>query len=151
MVRPSATHIIPTKSQRLKHWNELLNRSYPIRKVNIVIHVTDSQIVGETQSTLWSVLQQGPVNMLLIIKNSGVNTMNYQIQEFNGSAWNTLGPSGSDFYDTLSVNEVKCISVTSTYPQIQMVGNASGGAFLEFSVTRYFNRSSGGPLPILTL
>lgn len=117
----------------------------------MVIHVTDSQLVGETQSTLWSVLQQGPVNMLVIIKNSGVNTMNYRFQEFNGSAWVDLGTSGSDYYNTLSVNEVKAFKVTSTYPQIQMVGNASGGAFLEFSVDRYFNRPSGGAIPILTL
>lgn len=117
----------------------------------MVIHVTDSQIVGETQSTLWSTLQQGPINMLVIIKNSGVNTMNYRFQEFNGSAWVDLGTSGSDYYNTLSVNEVKTIKVTSTYPQVQMVGNASGGAFLEFSVTRYFNRASGGSIPILNL
>lgn len=117
----------------------------------MVIHITDSQIVGETQSTLWSTIQQGPVSMLVIIKNSGVNTMNYRFQEFNGSAWVDLGTSGSDYYNTLSVNEVKTIEVTSTYPQVQMVGNASGGAFLEFSVTRYHNRASGGSIPILTL
>lgn len=117
----------------------------------MVIHVTDSQIVGETQSTLFSTIQQGPVNMMVIIKNSGVNTMNYRWQEYNGSAWVDLGDSGSDFYNTLSVNEVKAIEVESTYPQVQMVGNASGGAFLEFSVTRYVNRASGGSIPILSL
>jgi|PlaIllAssembly_1097288.scaffolds.fasta_scaffold13873_2 hypothetical protein len=117
----------------------------------MVIHVTDSQIVGETQSTLWSTMQQGPINMLVIIKNSGVNTMNYRFQEFNGSAWVDLGTSGSDFYNTLSPNEVKSFEVLSSYPQVQMVGNASGGAFLEFSVTRYTNRASGGMIPILNL
>lgn len=115
------------------------------------IHITDSQIVGETQSTLWSTLQQGPINMLVIIKNSGVNTMNYRFQEYNGSAWVDLGSSGSDYYSTLSVNEVKAFEVASNYPQVQMVGNASGGAFLEFSVTRYANRASGGTIPILNL
>lgn len=117
----------------------------------MVIHVTDSQIVGETQSTLWSTMQQGPVNMMVIIKNSGVNTMNYRFQAFNGSAWVDLGTSGSDYYTTLSVNEVKSMRVQSSYPQVQMVGNASGGAFLEFSVTRYCNRASGGMIPILNL
>jgi len=117
----------------------------------MIILNTDSQIVGETQSTLWSILQSGPVNALVVIKNSGVNTMNYRFQEYNGSAWVDLGASGSDFYNTLSVNEVKTLKLTSAYPQVQMVGNASGGAFLEFSVTRYFNRASGGSIPILNL
>lgn len=117
----------------------------------MIILNTDSQIVGETQSTLWSVFQQGPINMLVVIKNSGVNTMNYRFQEFNGSAWVDLGTSGSDYYNTLSANEVRTLKVTSNYPQVQMVGNASGGAFLEFSVTRYFNRASGGSIPILNL
>jgi len=43
------------------------------------------------------------------------------------------------------------LQVQSNFPQVQLVGNASGGAFLEFAVTRYFNRSSGGPIPILNL
>jgi len=115
------------------------------------IQVTDSQVVSEVVSTLWSTIQQGPVNAMVIIKNSGVNTMNYRFQEFNGSAWVDLGASGSDFYNTLSANEVRGFEVTSAYPQVQMVGNASGGAFLEFSVTRYANRASGGMIPILNL
>jgi len=115
------------------------------------ILITDSQVVSEVVSTLWSTIQQGPVNAQVVIKNSGVNTMNYRFQEFNGTAWVDLGTSGSDFYNTLSVNEVKLIKLVSSYPQVQMVGNASGGAFLEFAVTRYSNRSSGGPIPILTL
>jgi hypothetical protein len=32
-----------------------------------------------------------------------------------------------------------------------LIGNASGGAFLEFSITRYFDRASGGAIPILNL
>jgi len=109
---------------------------------------TDSQLVGETQSTLWDVTY-GPVMMQVTIKNSGVNTMNYRFQEYNGTAWVDLGTSGSDLYNTLSPNEVKQVTVVSTYPRVQMVGNASGGAFLEFSVVRYSNRPSGGSIPIL--
>lgn len=115
------------------------------------ITVTDSQVVSEVLSTLWSTVQQGPVNAMVIIKNSGVNTMNYRFQEFNGTAWTDLGTSGSDYYNTLSVNEVKMFKLSSSYPQVQMIGNASGGAFLEFAVTRYVNRASGGPIPILNL
>lgn len=117
----------------------------------MIVHITDSQVVGETSSTLWSTLQQGPIALNLIIKNSGVNTMNYRLQEHNGSAWVDLGASGSDYYNTLSPNEVKQFKVSSVYAQVQMVGNASGGAFLEFSIQRYANRASGGTIPILNL
>lgn len=89
--------------------------------------------------------------MLVIIKNSGVNTMNYRFQEYNGTTWVDLGASGSDFYNTLSPSEVRSFKVSSNYPQVQMIGNASGGAFIDFSVTRYWNRAAGGSLPIMAL
>jgi hypothetical protein len=117
----------------------------------MVINVTDSQIVGETLSTLFSMIQTGPVNALIILKNSGVNTMNYDFQEYNGTAWVDLGASGSPLNNTLQANQVVMLQVQSNFPQVQLVGNASGGAFLEFAVTRYVNRSSGGPIPILNL
>ena len=96
-------------------------------------------------------IQQGPVDCAIVLKNSGVNVMSYRFQQYNGSAWVDMGASGSDLYNTLSVNEVKLIEVDSSYPQVQMVGNASGGAFLEFAITRYVNRASGGSVPILNL
>jgi len=117
----------------------------------MIAHVTDGQVVGETVATLFSTIQQGPVSMLVVFKNSGVNTMNYRLQEFNGTAFVDMGTAGTDYYNTLSPNEVKSFKVTSSYAQVQLVGNASGGAFLEFSVTRYTNRSSGGSIPILSL
>jgi hypothetical protein len=117
--------------------------------MNIV--VSDKQTVGETSSTLFSVLNQGPVAMLVIIKNIGVNTMNYRFQEWNGTTWADLGASGTDFYNTLAADEVKSFKVTSSYPQVRMVGNASGGSVLDFDVMRYSERQSGGSLPILAL
>lgn len=117
----------------------------------MTIHCTDEQVVGETLSTLFSVLNQGPVAMLVIIKNTGVNTMNYRFQEWNGSSWSDLGASGSDYYNTLAENEVRSFKVESDYPQVRMVGNASGGAYLSFDVTRHVERASGGALPILSL
>jgi len=117
----------------------------------MVINVTDGQIVGESASTLFSTIQQGPMSALVILKNSGVNVISYRFQEYTGSAWVDLGASGSDYYNTLSPNEVRQMLVESSYPQVQLIGNASGGAFLDFSVTRYANRTSGGSLPILSL
>lgn len=107
--------------------------------------------MGETLSTLFSVIQQGPVAMLVIIKNTGVNVMTYRFQEWTGVAWVDLGTSGSDYYNTLTENEVKSFRVSSSYPQVRMVGNASGGAYLSFDVVRHVERPSGGPLPILNL
>ena len=117
----------------------------------MVINVVDGQLVGETVSTLFTVLQQGPVAMLLLVKNSGVNVLSYRLQENNGTAWVDLGASGSDYYNTLAAGQVRSFKVSSAYPQVQMVGNASGGAFLDFSVTRYYNRAAGGTIPILAL
>ena len=117
----------------------------------MIIGVTDGQVVGESTSTMFTVLQQGPVAMAVFIKNSGVNTMNYRFQEYANGAWVDLGSAGSDFYNTLMKDEVRSFKVTSNYPQVQMVANASGGAFLDFSVTRYWNRAAGGSLPIMAL
>jgi hypothetical protein len=41
--------------------------------------------------------------------------------------------------------------VTSTYANVQIVGNASGGAFLEFSAMTEINRPSGGSFTILPI
>jgi len=117
----------------------------------MTIFVTDTQVVGETVSTLFSMIQQGPISAQVIIKNTGVNTLNYRFQEYNGTTWVDLGASGSAYYNTLAEDEVKAVTVTSSYPQVRLVGNASGGAFLDFDVTRYVERASGGALPILSL
>lgn len=117
----------------------------------MVVHITDSQVVGEAVGTLFTIIQPAPIDAAIVLKNSGVNTMNYRFQEWNGVSWVDLGASGSDYYNTLSPNETKLIEVESSNPKVQMIGNASGGAFLEFAITRYFNRDSGGAVPILNL
>jgi len=117
----------------------------------MIATVTDSQFVGETLSTLFSVIQQGPASLMVTMKNSGVNTLNYDFQEFNGTSWADLGAPGSLLNNTLMANQVIQLIVTSTYPQVQLVGNASGGALLEFTVVRYYNRASGGALPLIAV
>lgn len=113
--------------------------------------VTDGQVVGESVSTLFSMLQQGPIEASVFIKNSGLNTLNYRFQYWDGSAWVDMGTSGSDFYNTLMAGEVRALELSTEYPRVQLIGNASGGAFLDFSITRYYNRTSGGSLPLMTL
>jgi hypothetical protein len=106
-------------------------------------------VVGESVATLVTV--KGVTEFSITLKNSGVNTMNYRFQEFNGSAWVDLGSSGSDYYNTLSEDQVRTIHVVATYPQVQIVGNASGGAFLEFSAMTEVNRANGGSYTILPI
>lgn len=115
------------------------------------ISITDSQIVGEVEATLFSTIQQGPTSMLLILKNSGVNPITYRFQENTGAAWVDLGASGTDYNTVLAANEVKEMLVASNYAQVRMLGSASGGSNLEVALSRYSERSSGGPFPILSL
>ena len=115
------------------------------------IHVTDSQEVAEVEHTLFEVLRSGPTDMMVILKNVGINTMNYRFQEHNGSEWEDMGLLGTDFYNTLMSRQVRTLKVNSRYSQVRLVGNASGGAIIEFSVTRDYERMSGGPIPILSL
>lgn len=111
----------------------------------------DSQVVAETQGVLFTLIQPAPISAQVIMKNSGANTMNYDFQEWNGTTWADLGAVGTPFNNTLSPGQVVMLTLTSTNSKIQLLGNASGGAFLEFSVASYFNRLSGGALPILNL
>lgn len=117
----------------------------------MVVQVTDSQVVGESLATLFQIIQPSPIDAAIILKNSGVNTINYDFQEWNGSAWVDMGASGSDLNNTLQAGHTILVNVDSSNPKVQLVGNASGGALLEFSITRYFDRSSGGAIPILNL
>lgn len=117
----------------------------------MITTVTDSQTVSETQSTLFTIIQASPIDAAVLIKNSGVNTINYTFQEWNGNAWVDLGAAGTDLNTTLSPNQAKLVVVDSSNPKVQLIGNASGGSLLEFTATRYFDRSSGGPIPLLSL
>jgi hypothetical protein len=113
-------------------------------------YVTDTQVVGETTSTLFSLIQSGPVSAAVTIKNGGANTMNYVFEEYNGSAWVALGALGTDFQNTLSAGQVRTFVVASNYPQVRMQGSASGGAELDFAIAREYDRASGGAIPLLS-
>src|SRR3546814_4540139 len=115
----------------------------------MTVFVTDNQVVGETLDTLLTI--KGVTAFSIILKNSGVNTMNYRFQEFDGSTWNDLGESGDDFYNTLTADQVRTIKVEASYPNVKIIGNASGGAFLEFSAMSEVNRQSGGSYTILPI
>ena len=113
--------------------------------------VQDRQLVGETEGTLFTLLQQGSVNALVTISNTGLNTLNYRFQEFDGSSWVDMDVEDTDLYNTLTAGQVRSFEIDSNYSQVKMVGDASGGAELDFAIQRYHTRSSGGPVPILSL
>ncbi len=116
----------------------------------MIIQASDTQTVAGSSATLFTIYQS-TTKAQIILKNSGVNTMNYRFQEWTGAAWADIGESGDDTYTTLSADEVKFITVESDYPKVQMIGNASGGTTLEFTVTRNHNREDGGPLPLFNV
>lgn len=115
------------------------------------VTVNETNVVGEVEATVFSMIQAGPVSAAIIIKNTGSNIMNYRFQEYNGTTWADMGAAGTPLNNTLAINQVVSQIVTSTFSQVRLVGNASGGTFLDFDVTRYFARADGGALPLLNL
>jgi hypothetical protein len=69
-------------------------------------------------------------------------------------AWVDLGESGSDFYNTLSADQVRTIKVDSNYPQVQVVGCECLGRGLPGvlrDVRNQRKRASGGSYTILPI
>lgn len=112
--------------------------------------VQDLQLVGETSAVLFTTVQQGAVSASVILQNRGTNTINYDFQQFNGAAWVDIGPLGSPTQNTISPGQVLQIQLNSAYAQVQLIGYASGGSTLDFSLQRYFNRLSGGNVPLVS-
>jgi hypothetical protein len=118
------------------------------------ILLADTQTVGELEDTIFEMTQNSPVSALVTLANRGTaNTMNYRFQQLVAGIWLDLASLGDldNLNGTLSPGQVKAVLVASAYPQVQLVGNASGGTELEFGVTRYYPRADGAPLPILSL
>ncbi len=118
-------------------------------------YIVDFQSVGETESTLFTMIQQSPIESSIILTNDGVNTINYRFQEYiqqGGSlAWVDMGLLGTDYYNTLIAGQTRALIIRSLSTQVRLVGNASGGSVLVFSVSRFMVRADGGALPIINL
>lgn len=113
------------------------------------VYVQDHQVVGETPDTLFTLVQAAP-EALITLQNTGTNTINYRFQEFDGSTWTDMDVEGTDLYNTLTAGQVRMIKVESSNTKVKLVGHASGASTLDFTVTRLFDRPSGGSLPMLT-
>ena len=108
--------------------------------------LSDTQAVTGTSATLFEFVQQGPQAPLITIHNTGSITMNYSFQENDGSGWSTVGSAS-----TLTADQKKRLQVESEFPRVRMLGDASGGTTLAFSVTRTYTRPSGGAIPLIAL
>ena len=108
--------------------------------------ITDTQAVTGTSATLFDFLQQGPQSSMVTIHNTGSITMNYSFQEQDAGTWTTVGSAS-----TLTADQKKRVKVESEFPRVRMIGDASGGTVLAFSVTRTYVRPSGGSVPLIGL
>ena len=113
----------------------------------MTVNLSDGSVVGESEAQLFQI--KGVTAFNVILKNSGVNVMQYRLSENNGSTWIDLGASGTDLNTTLTANQVRLFRVVSTYPNVRCQGSASGGAFLEWVVTTDITRQSGGAYTVL--
>ncbi len=113
--------------------------------------VDDTQDIGETTTVLFSMLQSGPTKALMTLNNMGINTANYVFQQLSSGTWSDMDVLGTDLNNTLSPAQTKAFALESAYTQVRMVGNCSGGTTLRFAVNRWYDRPSGGQLPLISL
>jgi len=94
-------------------------------------------------------MQQGPINVSIILKNTGDNNIDYNFQESsNGTTWYDI--SGSD--GTLTPSGLQQVTQTTLSSSLAMIRLfASGDSTLEFSMSRYASRAEYAALPILSL
>lgn len=113
--------------------------------------VQDSQVVGNTTSTLFTIPQQGAVNAGVILSNDGSNILSFDFQaSSDGINWADIQSVGNPLNNTLLPGlQTQVLTVVSPYTQVRIIGFASGGSTLSFSITRYFNRPSGGNCPLI--
>jgi hypothetical protein len=113
--------------------------------------VQDTQVVGETTSTLFTLLQQGSVQASLILNCTGSNPLFYDLQSSpDGVTWTDIESYGNPLNNTLLPGTQVQVTVTSSTNYVRCVGSASGGTTLDFSVSRFFNRPSGGTVPLVS-
>lgn len=115
------------------------------------VNISDAQIVGETQSVLLTLIQAAPIDAAVIMTNAGVNPISYDWQTWDGSQWDDLETVGNPLNNVLLPATSILVQVQSSNSKVQLLGNASGGALLTFNISRFFNRQSGGAIPILNL
>ena len=115
----------------------------------MLTYVDDTNTVGSTDGTMFTMPQQGVVSASAILQNLGTNTLTYHFQQFDGANWDEMATIGQPLYNTLIPGQVTQVVITSIYPQVRLNASASGGSTIGFSVTRFFNRTQGGSVPLI--
>ncbi len=113
----------------------------------------DRQVVEETTGTLFELIP-GTGEILITFKNDGSNPITYVFQELIASTWTDMEDQGELLNDILPAtgsDKLRTAKLEATGSKIRLRGSASGGSVLDFSVTRHFDRTSGGALPLLAL
>ena len=113
--------------------------------------VQDTQVVGNSSATLFTLLQQGSVQASVILNCLGSNSISYDFQSSpDGVTWTDIQPIGQPLNNTIVPGQQVQVVVASAYNFVRLIGNASGGSTLDFSVARFFNRPSGGTVPLVS-
>ena len=107
---------------------------------------SDLQSIAEVQSVAFSMFLPGLAPAYVTMTNEGVNTINYDFQQNNGTAFVDMGLPGSPTYNTIMPGQTVNVVIAPSYPQVQLLANASGGALLFFTVNVNTVRTSGGPI-----
>jgi hypothetical protein len=112
--------------------------------------IQDFQTVGESTGTLFIVSQQGAVQMSVILNNTGTYPIIYDFQQsVDGVTWSDCAVIGNPLNSTLAAGAQVQVTVASAYQLVRLVGSASGGSTLDFSIARFFSRPSGGYCPLI--
>lgn len=116
--------------------------------------VQDTNAVGETDGTMFTIIQGGLNDNIFTLENTGANTINYHFQQLEGDGtWSDLANISDDspLNSTLVAGQIKSIVVTGTFTQLRLNASASGSSVLDFTLTRNYTRSSGGAIPLMSL
>jgi hypothetical protein len=120
--------------------------------------VSDTNVIPITgtyngKEQIFVVTMQGPLVAPIIMRNAGANQINYTFQEYDGSNWSDLDIAGTPLNDVLATGTpptgVRVILIQSNFSQVRLLAQATGGSTLEFTLVRFYNRPSNGPLPLL--
>lgn len=115
----------------------------------MIITRQDSQIVGATSSTLFT-LSQAPSPISFVLQNTGVNILAYDFQTSSDNVnFTDIAPPGSPTNNTLLPGQITFITFTPSAPNVQCVGYASGGSTMEFAITSFLNRPSGAGTSVI--
>jgi hypothetical protein len=123
----------------------------------VQINVADINVIGETDATVFTFINQGATDALMFLSNLGDNTLNFHFQELVNGVWtdisNVTGPDpnfdNQVLTGTLTAGQTLSIHIVNSSAQIRLNSNASGGSSMWFQISRWALRGNGGPLPIL--